>query len=112
MRPEQAGEEQGRERNPDDEPRPEPKEPCGHEQERRDENVGGRERREEHRDEPPERMLVARVVDEVLRETGEPLVVEPELIGEPPGRAGAPPPRERDRVDVDEAEGRDGGGCP
>ena len=69
-----------------------------------------RERREERRDEPPQRMLVPRVVDEVLRQAREALVVEPELVREPARRARAAPPGERDRVDVDQAEGGDAPG--
>ena len=104
MRPEEPGEDERGQRQPDEEPRPEVEPPRRREEQRGDEHVRRCERREEGRDEPPQRLLVARVVDEVLRQAGQPPVGEAELLREPAARARVPPPGERDRVDVDEPE--------
>src|SRR6266545_1688685 len=89
--------------SPFDGPAPRPEQ-----EQRDDEQVRRGEWGQERRDEPSQRTLVARVVDEVFRQPRKSLVVEPELLAEPAGGAGIAPPLERDRVDVDEAEGRDG----
>ncbi len=76
--------------------------------ERDDEHVRARERREKRRDEPPDRVvLVAAVVDPVLGESGQPLVVETELLAVPPRHAGVPPCLERDEREVGEPDDRD-----
>ena len=103
MRPEKAG--VGDDRRGDRPPRP----PPGDEEEQDDhEHVRGRERAEEGRDEPPDRVvLVARVEDPVLRQPAEPLVDEPELLLEPARHARVAPPLQRHEVDVGEAPERE-----
>ena len=82
--------------------------PGGREQDRDQQHVGGGERTEEGRDEPAQRPLVPRVVDEVLRQAGKALaVIEPELLAEPAGHSGVAPGLERDGVDVYEPPGGD-----
>jgi hypothetical protein len=76
--------------------------PQRHEEQRDDEEVRRGERREERRGEPPEDDAVPRVVDEVLRQVGEPEVAQAELVVEP--AADRAPPRERHRVHVDQPE--------
>ena len=94
----QPDREQGRQRR-----QPARTPPRGGEQDRDEQHVRGRERAEERRDEPAQRVLVARVVEPVLRQPGEALaVVETELLAEPSGDSGVAPGLERDRVDVDE----------
>ena len=104
MRPEEAREEERRRRDPEHEPGPQPPEPRRGEQKGSHEHVRGCERRQEERDKPAQRVLVPGVVDEVLRQAGKTLVVEAKLLREPARGAGVAPPRERDRVDVDQAE--------
>ena len=71
------------------------------------EDVRGRERAEEGRDEPADRvLLVTRVQDPVLRQAGEAAVDEPELFLVPAGHPRVAPPLERDEVDVGEAPDR------
>ena len=84
--------------------------PPGDEVEEHDhEHVRGRERAEERRAEPADRvLLVARVQNPVLRQAREARAVdEPELLLEPAGHARVAPPLERHEVDVDEPPGRD-----
>ena len=102
VRPEQRGEEQRCER-------PAPAPPAQrHEEQRNDEQVRGRERREERRGQPPEDDAAALVVDEVLGQAAQPLVRQAELIPEPPLRVA--PPRERHEKDVDQPDRRDARG--
>ena len=79
-------------------------EPAAHAQcEQRDhEQVGRGERREERRGEAPEDNVAALVVDEILRQPREPLVGEAELVLVP--TACVPPERERDQIDVEQAD--------
>ena len=76
--------------------------------ERDDEHVRARERREERGDEPTDRvLLVARVEDPVLRQSREPLVIEPELLPVPPRNAGVAPRLQGDEGEVGQPDDRD-----
>ena len=118
MRQEQARAQQRHHRQPEGQPHAGTQAPDAREQEPDQEQVGARERRQERRDQAPVRVAVACVVDEVLGQIREAAaVLEPELVGEPAsGPRARAPPRQRDRVDVDDAErghpagGRDDGG--
>jgi hypothetical protein len=84
--------------------------PHREDEEHGDERVGGRQRAEKRRHEPPKRIrLVAGVVHPVLGKTGEPPVVEPELLAVPARHAGVAPPLQRHEVDVEQPPERDHG---
>ena len=111
MRPEQPGEEQRDRSDPDDDhPAARPRAGSTTRSRRAARprtGTSSRAARGTSRRAVRKRLLVPRVVDEVLGQAREALVGEPELIAEPAGRARVAPPRERDRVDVQEPEGGD-----
>src|SRR5205085_9074030 len=115
-RPQQRGERDGGEGG--EQADPATKRPDGRRDEQcDDEHVARRERAQEDRDEPAQEVaLGARVVDEVLRQATRAVVVVAELLVEVVRDAGGPPPADRDRGDLDEAErgdrGGGGGQCP
>ena len=102
VRPEEPG---VRERARGDRPVPRPR--CGEQQAHGDERVRGRERAQERRDQPADGALLVGVEDPVLREAREAAIREAELLREPVGHAGVPPPLERHEVDVDQPPGRE-----
>ena len=71
------------------------------EEQRDDEGERGRERADEARDEPPEQPVLG-VERPVVREAARTVVVEAELVAEVADRAGAAPPLDVDRIEVDQ----------
>ena len=80
--------------------------PERRDEQRDHEHVGGGERADERRDQPPEQVVVAGVEGEVLGHAARPVVVEAELVAEVADRARAVPPPHADRVLLDQAEAR------
>src|SRR6185437_878695 len=62
---------------------------------------------QERRDQPADGALLVGVENPVLGEAREAAVREPELLREPVGDAGVPPPLERYEVHVDQSPGRE-----